>query len=119
MTKYADYNFYINNGVGSVPKADFNKLIIQASMKIKANTFGRVNENKPQEEVKLCACSLVDQMYEYSKNEGKQSETVGPHSVSYTNVAAIDKDKRYFNIIKEYLSEVYCTDGTPILYRGV
>ena len=118
MTQYADYSYYIEKYKGSMPEPDFNKMSKSASTKIKASTFGRIDEKNPQEEVKWCTCVLADKLLSYSKSEGKSSESVGSWSVSYDNNSKADTEKTVRDVIKEFLSEVYTEDGTPVLYRG-
>ncbi len=116
MTQYADYNYYISEYKGSMPDTDFDKLSKIASMKIKANTFGRIDEKNIHGEVKYCTCVLADKLLNISKNEGKSSETVGPWSVSYADSKSGQELIQL--TLKEFLSEVYTEDGTPLLYRG-
>lgn len=118
MTQYADYSYYIGTYKGSMPEPDFNRMSKSASVKIKENTFGRIDESKPQDEVKYCTCVLADKLLNVSKSEGKSSESVGSWSVSYANNTQVDIEKMVTTIIKEFLSEVYTEDGTPVLYRG-
>ena len=118
MTQYADYNYYIGKYKGSMPEPDFDRMSKSASAKIKGNTFGRIDENNPQEEVKWCTCVIADTLLAASKMEGKSSESVGSWSISYDNNSKSDTEKTVQSIIKELLSEVYTEDGTPVLYRG-
>lgn len=120
MVQYVDYDFYSNISKGNMPLADFNRLCIKATAKVNANTFGRLNGipfNKIPNEVKYCICALCEKMYKNSKGEGKQSETVGPHTVNYANNTSEAQNEDYLGIIKEFLSDVYI-DDVPILYRG-
>lgn len=118
MTQYADYIYYKEKYQGSMPETDFNKMSKSASTKIKANTFGRIDENNLQEEVKWCTCVIADTLLTASKSKGKSSESVGSWSISYDNNSKTDTDETVQSIIKEFLSEVYTADGTPVLYRG-
>ena len=118
MTQYADYSYYKDTYKGSMPEPDFNRMSKSASIKIKANTFGRIDEENPQEEVKWCTCVIADALLTASKSKGKSSDSVGSWSISYDNNSKNDTDETVQSIIKEFLSEVYTTDGTPVLYRG-
>lgn len=118
MTQYADYDYYINKYKGTMPESDFDRMSKIASIKIKTNTFGRIDETNPQDEVKFCTCVLADKLLNISKSEGKSSESVGSWSISYSNNTQTDVDKIITATIKEFLSETYVTDGTPVLYRG-
>ncbi|MBO5179278.1 MAG: hypothetical protein J6B87_02905 [Clostridia bacterium] len=118
MTQYADYKYYKEEYKGDMPETDFDRMSKKASAKIKANTFGRIDESNPQEEVKYCTCVIADALLVASKIEGKSSESVGSWSVSYDNNSKADTNSVVESIIKEFLSEVYTADGTPVLYRG-
>lgn len=118
MTQYVDYEFYSNTYHGNMNEAEFSRQVSKATAKIKANTFGRVDETNIPEEVKYCACNLIDKMYIASKSEGKTSESVGPHSVSYANTTKESQEKEYGDLMREYLSELTTEDGVPLLYRG-
>lgn len=118
MTQYADYDYYISKYKGNMPESDFDRMSKIASAKIKANTYGRIDEKDVQDEVKYCACVLADKLFKISKSEGKFSESVGSWSISYSGNSKIDEDKMITSTIKEFLSEVYTEDGTPLLYRG-
>lgn len=116
MTQYANYNYYISTYKGTMPEDDFERLSVFATMKIKANTFGRIDENNIPDEVKFCTCAIADKLLSVYKNEGKTSESVGHWSVSYADSKS-GQDLIQLTL-KEFLSEVYTEDGTPVLYRG-
>lgn len=120
MVQYVDHDFYSNVYKGNMPLADFDRLSVKAEAKVNANTFGRLKKVpscKIPDEVKYCICALCEKMYKNSKGEGKQSETVGPHTVNYANNTSDAQNEDYLGIIKEFLSDVYIND-VPILYRG-
>lgn len=120
MVQYVDHDFYSNIYKGNMPLADFNSLCIKATAKVNTNTFGRLEKipsNQIPDEVKYCVCALCEKMYKNSKGEGKQSETVGPHTVNYANNTSETQNEEYLEIIKEFLGEV-CINNIPILYRG-
>lgn len=120
MTLYATYSFYTTTYKGSMPEEDFNKRILDATAEIRSNTLGKldgVSEKNIPEEVKLCACILADKMFEDNKNRGKQSETVGPHSISFKGQE--EQAKEYKGVIKKHLINVFLDDGTYLLDRGL
>ena len=119
MTLYADFNFYRDTYKGTMGENDFSKHIAKASALITSATFGRIKPANIPDEVKYCACELADKCYAVGKSEGKQSETVGAHSVSYASGNTTSQSDIYRSVIKSYLSEVYAEDGTPVLYGGV
>lgn len=118
MTQYANYKYYKEEYTGTMPETDFDKMSKLASVKIKTNTFGRINENNVPDEVKQCVCALADELFKTSKIEGKTSESVGSWSVSYLGKTKAEENNGIAQIIKEFLGEVYAEDGTPLLYRG-
>lgn len=108
--------FIKKNMGGTLPEASFNKLAIKASAYIKRHTFGRIDINNIQEEVKLCTCSIVEQMKKLEKGQGKTSESVGAWSVNYQTNS--ESEKRLYNILLDYLSEIKDKEDIPLLYRG-
>ena len=121
MVRYVDSAYYSQIYKGNMPAAIFENLVIKAIAKINANTYGRLKDltvNKIPEEVKLCACALCDKIYAHNQKDGKESETVGPHTVHYQSETSQSKNDEYEDLIVEFLSEVYLEDGTPLLFRG-
>lgn len=119
MILYASYNFYISKYKGSMPENDFNKQILDATIEIRSSTLGKLDvlsEINIPDEVRMCACALADRMCKDDKNRGKQSETVGPHSITFKGQE--EQSKEYKNIIKKYLVNVFLDDGTYLLGRG-
>ena len=116
MTQYADYKYYKNEYKGDMPETDFDRMSKIASAKIKANTFGRIDEKNTQDEVKYCTCVLADKLLNISKSECKTSESVGSWSIQYAD--SKEGKELITQTIKEFLSETYTADGTPVLYRG-
>lgn len=114
--RYCDYTFYTTEYSGTMPESLFNRLSIIASAKIKANTFGRIDEITIPDEVKYCTCTIVDALKEIQKRDGKKSESVGSWSVTWEG--SEEDKKKLSNIMKDYLSELTDTEGTPLLYRG-
>jgi hypothetical protein len=98
-----------------MPEALFNRLAIIASAKIKANTFGRIDESNIPNEVKLCTCNIADTLKELEKSDGKTNESVGSWSIAYDTEA---NKVRINNIMKDYLTDLVDSEDTPLLYRG-
>ena len=101
---------------GKMPESTFKSLSIEASMYIKRNTYGRIEENSIPDEVKLCMCSLVDKMNKIQKQSGKKSETVGSWSATYLENA--EWENELYDVLLNYLLELKDKEGTPLLYRG-
>ena len=60
MILYADYEYYTTTYKGSLSKEEFEKSIMKSSAYVRRITFGRADENKELDEVKLAACAVCD-----------------------------------------------------------
>ncbi len=116
MEPFVSYTYYKSEYSGNMPETEFKKFALIATQKIKLHTFGRIKENSIPEEVKYCTCVLADKLLSLAKSEGKTSESVGSWSVQYSD--SKENSEMIAQTIKEFLSETYTTDGTPVLYRG-
>lgn len=120
---YADYTYYKDEYKGNMPETDFERLAVQASAKIRHNTFGRVDQENIVEDVKLCTCAITEKLKGYddiAKKQGnKQSEKVGTMSITYNQVKTKkEQDIELYSIMKEYLANTLSKDGVFLLYRG-
>lgn len=110
-------------GVESIPD-NFKNLVIEASTYINYHTFGRIDVNDIQEEVKYVTCLIVDLLDEKNKkisNIGNlKSENIEGWSVSYQDKDQIELEysKEMFNTLKLYLWNVCDKTGTPLMYCG-
>lgn len=110
-------------GVESIPD-NFKNLVIEASTYINYHTFGRIDANDIQEEVKYVTCLIVDLLDEKNKkisNIGNlKSENIEGWSVSYQDKDQIELEysKEMFNTLKLYLWNVCDKTGTPLMYCG-
>lgn len=110
-------------GVESIPD-NFKNLVIEASTYINYHTFGRIDVNDIQEEVKYATCLIVDLLDEKNKkisNIGNlKSENIEGWSVSYQDKDQIELEysKEMFNTLKLYLWNVCDKTGTPLMYCG-
>ena len=116
MKPFVDYAFYTSIYKGLMPETDFNRFVMIATQKIKLYTFGRIEEDNIQEEIKYCACVLVDKIEVFTKNENKTSESVSSWSISYKDSSSCDDI--ITDTLKEFLSDCRDKSGTPLLYRG-
>lgn len=110
-------------GVESIPD-NFKNLVIEASTYINYHTFGRIDVNDIQEEVKYVTCLIVELLDEKNKkisNIGNlKSENIEGWSVSYQDKDQIELEysKEMFNTLKLYLWNVCDKTGTPLMYCG-
>ena len=123
--QYLTYEEYISLG-GNLELTPFNVLEFEARRRIDEPTHNRlVNlkvEDIPQA-VKLCEFKIIDTIlksYNEEISRGKDSETVGSYSVSYSDVSKIIEDKKteINDIILSYLYGVI-VNNEHILYCGV
>ncbi len=129
MTKYADYEFYIDTYKGNMPETDFDKLVIRASYEVQKNIFNR-NITGYEEEIQLATCSVADILYKVEQLEIKKnttisdktlkSESVGDYSRTFDTASVNDIETEISNLKTKIIEEirVYLLD-TGLLYRGV
>lgn len=129
MTKYADYEFYIDTYKGNMPKTDFDKLVIRASYEVQKNIFNR-NIIGYEDEIQLATCSVADILYKVEQLEIKKnttisdktlkSENVGDYSRTFDTASVNDIETEISNLKTKIIEEirVYLLD-TGLLYRGV
>lgn len=115
MKAYADYAFYTDVFKGrKVSENDFMGWALSAGAYLDYITFGRIRElvDVP-EEVKYAVCAAIDAMKKAEERDGISSESVGKHSVSYSN--------KYDGKEQGYLYGVTAPFLLPagLLYRGI
>ena len=122
---YVTYDYYLNYCFNNtlVKENEFPYYELKARSAIKEHTLNR-SDNFDQEELKACACELIDLFYKYDNDEkyttgtaaGISSEKVGEYSVSYNGPSAQDlktiKSKEVRSIINKYLGPY------GLLFRG-
>ena len=124
MNLYADYEHYTSTYKGNLTKEEFEKSITKASAYVRRITFGRADENKELDEVKLAACAVCDLIANDEKVRSKHSgraitsENTDGYSVTYESggngETADDLLKRnIFDTLLLYL------EPTGLLYMGV
>lgn len=129
MVEYADYAYYKENAHGSViPKDEFPRAALKASVFIKCITHGRVSDtfvsDYPQfvDEIKLAACAAAEVFHETDKrlreHSGRevQSENNDGYSVTYTDVPVAGGslgEQQAMQAVRPYLID------TDLLYCGV
>lgn len=124
MILYADYEYYTTTYKGSLSKEEFEKSIMKSSDYVRRITFGRADENKELDEVKLAACAVCDLIANDEKVRSKHSgrvvtsENTDGYSVSYEsggNGETADDllGRKIFDTLELYLMP------TGLLYMGV
>lgn len=124
MILYADYEYYTTTYKGSLSKEEFEKSIMKSSAYVRRITFGRADENKELDEVKLAACAVCDLIANDEKVRNKHSgrvvtsENTDGYSVSYEsggNGETADDllGRKIFDTLELYLMP------TGLLYMGV
>lgn len=112
---YADYEYYRKTYRGKLTEDEYTPLAEFAEAYINAKTdylFER--EGLPEEgsslwrRLKTCACVLADERHSIvsGNNKVKIQETVGSHSVSYSAGEVKSDDRRLYDILELYLSDV-------------
>lgn len=124
MILYADYEYYTTTYKGSLSKEEFEKSIMKSSAYVRRITFGRADENKELDEVKLAVCAVCDLIANDEKVRSKHSgrvvtsENTDGYSVSYEsggNGETADDllGRKIFDTLELYLMP------TGLLYMGV
>ena len=124
MNLYADYEYYTSTYKGNLTKEEFKRSITKASAYVRRITFGRADENKELDEVKLAACAVCDLIANDEKVRSKHSgrvvtsENTDGYSVSYEsggNGETTDDllKRNIFDTLLLYL------EPTRLLYMGV
>lgn len=112
-----DYTFYTSTYNGALSEAEFNRLVVKASVYLDRVTFGRLTEvTDPTmlEYAKMACCSTVDAM-RANEEGGVVSESNDGISVTYVEGSGPAKadGKRLREAVGLFLG------GTDLLYRGV
>ena len=114
---YADYTYYTETYLGTMPKEDYQRLSRQASAYIDIITFNRaenVYEGRFQGKIKDACCAVAD-AYFFNEQGGEiTSESNDGINVTYAVGVSTAKtvDQRLYDAVKLYLGM------TGLLYRG-
>lgn len=112
---YADYEYYRNVYRGKLTEDEYTPLAEFAEAYINAKTdYLFEKEGLPAEgssldrRLKTCACALADERHGIVSGRGraKTSETVGNYSVSYSAGEIKSDDRRLYDVLELYLSDV-------------
>lgn len=98
---YADFNYYSNEYLGTLPKDSFNSLIIKASREIDKNINTRLTETKTnnlpkeaQEQLKYTACALVDLIHKKEESDNKKLSSYSIDGVTKTFKMISDEEHK-------------------------
>lgn len=134
MTKYTDYDFYINTYMGTMPESDFNRMVLRASVEVRKNIFDRDIINY-KDEVQMATCSVADILLKIEQLESRKdklassnavdkivsSESVGDLSRTFANATNLSDLEKEVSNQKDKIKEkirLYLLH-TGLLYSGV
>lgn len=108
-----NYQFYKEVFHGSQSQRSFERAQVESEAWINVLTMGRVEQLDPiPESVQKAVCAVADLVGRDLDREGKSSETVGSHSVSWESRDEIDRHREITKAANVYLY------GTGLLYKG-
>ena len=121
---YAEYSYYLSEfGCSIVPESDWQAMATKASRYIDQITLMRAAEMSDHDGVKLATCAVAEIQYKYAQQDkrtvssaGVSSESVGNHSVSYTEVT--EETLAVKNAEMQQAASLYLFP-TGLLYKGV
>lgn len=111
---YASYEYYTQDFFGrAIPSAEeFNRLAERASEYLDSITMRNTKSfHDSGNELKKACCAIAEIIVSEESCQGKNSESVGAWSVSYTSKKDLNIQK--YNIAKQYLLH------TGLLYQGM
>lgn len=113
MDKYVDYKFYNEVFGGKLSPRDFSLYEFKSRKFIDTITFNRINESNLNDDIKMAICITIDKLKKYEDEVSlKSSESVGKHSVSYSEILVENFKDNLCKEISMYLPN-------DLLYRGV
>ena len=96
---YADYEYYLEKYLGTLPEDSFNSLVLKASKEIDKNVNTRLTEAKinnlqkeAQEQLQYTACALTDLIYKKQESDGKKISSFSIDGVSKTFKTISDEE---------------------------
>lgn len=110
---YADYDYYLDEYLGTLPKDSFESLIIKASREIDKNVNTRLTQekinnlpNEAQEQLKYTACALIDLICKKQESENRKLTSISIDGVNKS--FKVLSDDEYKSSKKDIL------DGLPV-----
>lgn len=120
-TAYADYTYYTGTFLGNkIPVADFPRLALRASAVVDRVTFNRAASQTDVavvDAIKMATCAIAEEQYKTEQegiDGGITSETVGRHSVSYSE----SSEKRASNFDRYIAAAETYLVSTGLMFRG-
>ena len=96
---YADYEYYLEKYLGTLPEDSFNSLVLKSSREIDKNVNTRLTQIKinnlpqeAQEQLKYTACALIDLIYRKQESDNKKISSYSIDGVSKTFKTISNKD---------------------------
>lgn len=111
---YADYEYYIGIYGGTMGETDFRRLARQASAKLDALTFGRlehVTDKKTLSRARDACCAMTETLHKSEQGGEVASETVGKWSRTFAG-SGKTADRQLYDTAATYLAD------TGLMYRG-
>lgn len=119
---YLTYEEYKEMG-GVLDKAAFSEYVLEAELKISAETYKRIYnvDDETKDIVKACMARVIDAVKEGSEAATKARVASFNHdglSQSFASPTPADYSARISGVISDFLSEQADLSGIPLLYRG-
>ncbi|XZM33937.1 hypothetical protein ACSXAY_02545 [Clostridium perfringens] len=112
MSSYVGYNFYSGVYGGEISSVDFFSYEFRARKFIDKITFNRITEEILNDDIRMAMCIAIDKIKKADEERTfKTSESVGKHSVSYSENLMINFEKDLYKEISSYIPSY-------LLYRG-
>ncbi|EJT5928960.1 MAG: hypothetical protein E6469_13300 [Clostridium perfringens] len=112
MDAYVDFKFYSEVFGGKLSSKDFSLYEFKARKFIDKITFNRINEKNINDDIKMAVCIAIEKIKKSDSERGfKLSETVGKHSVSYSESLLRRFESSLYKEISIYIP-------SELLYRG-
>lgn len=112
MSSYVGYNFYSGVHGGELSSVDFFSYEFRARKFIDKITFNRITEENLNDDIRMAMCIAIDKIKKADEERSfKVSESVGKHSVSYSENLMINFEKDLYKEISVYIP-------SNLLYRG-
>lgn len=112
MNRYVDYVFYTEVFGGKLSSKDFSLYEFKSRKFIDTITFNRINESNLDDDIKMAVCIAIENIKKIdSEKSCKVSESVGKHSVSYSENLIKSSEKILYKEISMYIPD-------NLLFRG-
>lgn len=117
-----DYEYYALkfNGTAIDSEVKFNSVIVEATAFVDSMIGSRSNleHNSVLTKYQNAVCAVAEEIYKqntFDEGQQKQSESVGNHSVSFSNASKSYAEREQ---MKQRKAIMFLT-GTGLLYRGI